>query len=112
MEIKGPGRYIVCPGQDVELLCTFNDLVLSSLNTLEARWEIGHMGPYGINALLNGRVPGYSANVDNTNIIVENIMMNDGRNGTEYRCMLFNNMGTMLNESDRIILYVAGEYEL
>jgi len=69
------------------------------------------MGPYGINALLNGLVPGYSANVDNANLIVENIMMNDGRNGTEYRCVLFNNMGTRLNESDLIILYVAGEYQ-
>ena len=38
-------------------------------------------------------------------------MMNDGRNGTEYRCVLFNNMGTRLNESDSIILYVAGEYQ-
>jgi len=108
-EAKGPGRHIVHPGQDVELLCTFNDLVLSN-NTLEERWEINHL-LYGINALINGQVPGYSANVNNANIIVENIMMNDGRNGTEYRCVLFNNMGTKLNESDPIILYVAGEYQ-
>jgi len=81
--------------------------VLSN-DTLEARWEIGHAGLYGVNALLNGQLPGYSTN--ERNIIVENIMMNDSRNGTEYRCMLFNNMGTMLNESDPIILYVAGEY--
>jgi len=33
------------------------------------------------------------------------------RNGTEYRCVLFNNMGTRLNENDPIILYVAGEYQ-
>jgi len=99
---KGPGRHIVHPGQDVELLCTFNDLVVSN-HTLEARWEIGHMGPYGINALLNGQVTGYSAN--GSSIIVENIMMN----GTEYRCVLFNDTGTRLNESDPIILYVAGE---
>ena len=37
-------------------------------------------------------------------------MMNDDRNGTEYRCVLFNNMGTRLDESDPIILCVAGEY--
>jgi len=85
-------------------LCTFNDLVFSSNGTLEARWEIDHMGPYEINALCNDLqvVPGYSANVDNANIIVKNIMMNDGRNGTEYRCVLFNNMGTTLNESDQL----------
>jgi len=110
MEVKGPGRHVVHPGQNVELLCTFNDLVVSNI-TLKARWQIGHVGPYGINALLNDRVPGYSANVDNANIIVENIMMNDGRNGTEYKCVLFNDMGTRLKESDQIILYVVGEYQ-
>jgi len=68
------------------------------------------MEPFEINALLNGQVSRYSANEDNTNIIVENIMMNDDRNGTEYRCVLFNNMGTRLDESDPIILCVAGEY--
>jgi len=91
-------------------LCTFNDLVVSN-HTLEARWQIGHFRSYGINALLNGLLSGYSANEDNSNIIVENIMMNDGRNGTEYRCVLFNNMGTRLNESDTVILYVTGEYQ-
>jgi len=54
---------------------------------------------------------GYSANVYNANIIVENIMMNDGRSGTEYGCMLFNNMGTRLDESYPIILYVISEYQ-
>jgi len=91
-------------------LCTFNDLVLAN-NILVARWEINHR-LYGINALLNGQVPGYSVENDNTaNIIVENIMMNDDRNGTEYRCVLFNITGTRLDESDRIFLYVAGEYQ-
>jgi len=61
------------------------------------------------NVLLNGQLPEYSANVDN--LIVKNIMMNDSRNGTEYRCVLFDNMGTRLNESVPIILYVAGEYQ-
>jgi len=58
------------------------------------------MEPYRIkfNALLNDLIPGYSGNVDNVNLIVENIMMNDGRNGTEYRCvLLFNNMEKRLN---------------
>jgi len=109
MEVKGPGRHVVHPGQDVELLCTFNDLVLSS-NALEVIWEINQK-KCGINKIRNDLVPGYSANVDNANIIVKNIMMNDSRNGTEYRCVLFNNMGTRLDESDPIILYIAGEYQ-
>ena len=90
-------------------MCTFNDLVFSN-NTLEARWEINHI-PHGINSLHNGLVPGYSANVNNANIIVKNIMMNDSRSGTEYRCMLFNKMGTRLDESYPIILRVVGEYQ-
>jgi len=106
MGAKGPGRHIVHPGQDAELLCIFNDLLN---NMLVAKWEIDHR-EYGINAIQNGRVPGYSANVDNANIIVENIMMNDSRNGTEHRCLLINN-GTRSNKSDPIILYVVGEFQ-
>jgi len=81
-----------------------------SIDTLEAKWRIDHK-LYGINALFGGQANGYSANKDNNNLIVENIMMNDGRNGTEYRCVLFTNTGTKLNESDPIILYVVGEYQ-
>jgi len=106
---KGPGRHIVHPGQDVELLCTFNDLVIAN-TTLGVEWDINHK-LYGANALHNGQLPGYSAN--GSNIIVENIMMNDSRNGSHYRCGLFNiinnNMKEKLNGSDPIILYVAGE---
>jgi len=102
---EGPGTVIVHPGQDVELLCTFNDLVLSS-HTLVLRWEINHR-LYGINALINGLVPGYSSN--GRNLIVENIMMNDGRNGTEYRCVLLQDQ-TVINEDNPSILYIAGEY--
>jgi len=107
---KGPGRHIVHPGQDVELLCIFNDLVIAN-TTLGAGWEINHV-LYGVNALHNGQLRGYSAN--GKNIIVENIMMNDDRNGSNYRCVIFNiinnDMREKLNESDPIILYVAGEY--
>jgi len=106
MGAKGPGRHIVHPGQDVELLCTFNDLLN---NILVAGWEINHR-LYGKNALVGGQLHGYKGKVDNANIIVENIMMNDSRNGTEHRCVLFNN-GTRSNESDPIILYVVGKYQ-
>jgi len=102
---KGPGRHIVHPGQDVELLCTFNDLVFSN-HTLAVRWEINHR-LYGVNALLNGLVPGYSTN--RRNLIVENIMMNDGRNGSYYKCVLLQDR-TVVNEDNLTILYVAGKY--
>ena len=66
---------------------------------------VNRMGrPYSLNALLNGILPGHSSN--GRNIVVQNIMMNDGRNGSEYRCV----DGTIVNEGDPIILYVAGEY--
>jgi len=94
-------------------LCIFNDLVFSNA-TLVAGWEINHR-EYGINAILSGQVSGYSGNVNNAHLIVENIMMNDGRNGTEHMCLLFNiiniNMKEKLNGSDPIILYVAGKYQ-
>ena len=67
-------------------------------------WLINHMGPYGVSALYNGIVRGYSTNLQNNNLIIENIMMNDFRNNTEYTCE--RNTQT----SDPTILYVAGEY--
>ena len=66
---------------------------------------------YEINDLRNDRVSGYSANIENNNLLIQNIMMNDNRNGTEYRCVVVNDMGTRLNQSDPIILYFAGEYQ-
>ena len=70
------------------------------------------MGPYRIIALRNGILTGHSATVDNSNLIVENIMMNDGRNGSEYICVVIPAQGmiTIIDESDPTILYVAGEY--
>ena len=71
------------------------------------------MGPYGTNSLQNGIVTGYSANLKN-NLIVKNIMMNDVRNNTEYRCVIITTQGTTtitIRQSDPTILYVAGEYE-
>ena len=46
------------------------------------------MGPYGINAFRNGVLTGHTATVDSSNLIVENIMMNDVRNGSEYSCVV------------------------
>ena len=71
------------------------------------------MGSYGTNSLQNGRVTGYSANLNNS-LIVKNIMMNDDRNNTEYRCVIMTTQGAtaiIIRQSDPSILYVAGEYE-
>jgi len=92
---EGPGTVIVYPGQDVELLCNVTGGTAWLVNTV----------PYGINALLNGILPGYSSN--GMNIIVENVMMNDSRNGSNYRCVVL--MGVITNESKPTYLYVAGE---
>ena len=104
---EGPGIVIVQPaGQDVELLCT----VMTSSNNEVAAWTINHGTPYRVTGLRSGVVTGYSANENN--LIVENIMMNDDRNNTEYRCVITQGTTTtILRQSDPTILYVAGEYK-
>ena len=102
---EGPGIVIAHPGQDVELLC--NVTVTSTSEAVE--WIVDHEGQHGVNALLNNILPGYSTN--GNNLIVENIMMNDGRNDSEYRCVIIlQSTSTMQRESDLTTLYVAGEY--
>ena len=59
-----------------------------------------------MNALHNGQVPGYSTYLDKTDLIIENIMMNDNRNDTEYRCVIIQN--TMIR-SNATTLYVTGK---
>ena len=104
---EGPGIVIVHPaGQDVELLCT----VMTSSSNEQVAWQINHGTPYTVSGLPNGIVTGYSAN--GNNLIVENIMINDDRNDTEYRCVITTQgTRTILRQSDSsTILYVAGEY--
>ena len=72
------------------------------------------MGPYGVNAIQNGIATGYTTTLGSNNLIVENIMMNDDRNGSEYQCVIATeDEVTMLLqpiESGNVtILYVAGE---
>ena len=68
-----------------------------------------HVRPYKVDTLKYGIWAGYSAN--GNNLIVENIMMNDYRNDTEYSCVIITQgIKTILHESDPTILYVAGEY--
>ena len=70
--------------------------------------------PYRLNALRGGRLAGHTATLGSHNLIVENIMMNDDRNGSDYRCVVVPAQGTptladVIEESDPTILYVAGE---
>ena len=79
-----------------------------------AAWVIDNV-LYTVQQLHNDILTGYSSN--GNNLIIENIMMNDDRNDTEYSC------GTILStvsqptvqdivdESDPTILYAAGEYQ-
>ena len=96
------------PGQDVELTCSLG----------KARenigWRIGGMGPYGVSALYNGILDGYSAHAHTTSIIILNIMMND-RNGTGYQCVIIDYNNVIQRVSDTtFLLYAAaaGEYIL
>ena len=111
---EGPGIVIAHPGQDVELLC--NITVISTSET--TGWLVNNMGPFRISAIRSGRLTGHTATLDSSNLIVENIMMNDVRNDSEYRCVVISiqttPQGTIydtIDESDPTILYVAGEYQ-
>ena len=81
----------------------------------QAAWLVNNMGPYEISALRSGILAGYTTTLDSNNLIVENIMMNDDRNGSDYRCAVVPAQGMItvadiIDESDPTILYVAGEY--
>ena len=110
---EGPGIVIAHPGQDVELLCT----VTVTSDTQAAAWLINNsMGPYRVNTLRGGSQAGYRgvADTSSNNLIVENIMMNDDRNGSDYRCVIVPASGRLslpdiTEESNPTILYIAGE---
>ena len=105
---KGPGIVIVYPGQGVELLCA----ITPSRNQITA-WIIDNV-VYTAQQLHNGILTAYSIN--GNNLIIENIMMNDNRNDTEYSCVTVSSTVSQLSiydivdESDLTILYVAGEF--
>ena len=108
---EGPGIVIAHPGQDVELLCTVT--VTSTSQT--TGWLVNNEGPYRINSLRSGILTGHIATLDSSNLIVENITMNDSRNGSEYRCVIISAQGLLafddiVAESDPTFLYVAGEF--
>ena len=103
---ESPSTVIAHPGQDVELLCT-----VTSSNIQSVSWLINNAGPYEVSALLNslnGILTGYSLN--GNNLIVQNIMMNDVRNGSNYSCVI-NITTAILRQSHPTILYIAGKYQ-
>ena len=62
-----PDIVIARPGQDVTLSCSVANV---STNDATVVWSIDHAGPYGVNALINGLVPGYSATVYTTDLVI------------------------------------------
>ena len=64
---------------------------------------------YTLNVLFNGSLPGHSVN--GTNIIVEELVMNDPRNDSVYVCVLPQVPPAAEIRSDPTNLYVAGEYK-
>ena len=110
---EGPGIVIAHPGQDVELLCT---VTVTDSGSQATAWLINNnMGPaYRINSIRGGTLAGHTATLGSNNLIVQNIMMNDDRNGSDYRCVIVPAQGiitlaNVIEESDPTILYVAGE---
>ena len=108
---QSSSQLIAHPGQDVELLCTVTP---SEIQT--AAWIINHV-VYTVQQLRDGIVTGY--NKSGNNLIIENVMMNDSRNSTEYSCVIISStldhhplFADILAESDPTILYVAGEYQI
>ena len=107
---EGPGIVIAHPGQDVELLCT---VTVTDSTSQTTGWLVNNEVLYSISAIRSGIMIGHSATLDNNILIVENIMMNDDRNGSEYRCVIMYAIGMatfadIIEESDPIFLYVAG----
>ena len=76
----------------------------------QVAWLVNNNGPYRVDSIRDGKLAGYAggAGPDSNNLIVENITMNDDRNGSDYRCVMVQ-AEDPLKFSDPTILYVAGE---
>ena len=71
-------------------------------------WQInGSSSVFSLNDLFNGAVAGH--NVSGRNIVVEDIMMNDARNGSQYQCVIAQVPPNPDIVGNVTILYVAGE---
>ena len=70
-------------------------------------WRVNGVS-YTLSDLFTGQLAGH--NITAGNIIVEDIMMNDDRNGSVYICIIPQVPPTPDIESDPTTLFVAGEY--
>ena len=94
------------PGQDVELMC---DVI--AIGSGSTAWRInGSLPAYSLSNLRDGAAPGHNVRGMNS-IIIEDIMMNDVRNGSQYQCEI--NSDDIPNSvlGNLTILYVAGEFK-
>ena len=101
--IVAANRVIAHPGQDVELICQTPENMMIG-------WLVDSMGPFKVDSLHDGILDGYSASTHTNSIIILNIMMNDSRNGTKYRCGITSGL-FLEQEIDAFILYVTGELQ-
>ena len=62
---------------------------------------------YSLSELFNGGLDGH--NISGRNILVEDIVLNDLRNGSKYSCIIPQIPPTPDIESNPTFLYVAGE---
>ena len=62
---------------------------------------------YTLGNLFDGRLVGH--NISGTNIVVNDIILGDSRNGSEYRCFVVQSPPAPDITSDPAFLYVAGE---
>ena len=90
---------IADPGQDFELTCDVNGTEAST------NWQINGLPVITLGELSNDAVAGHNAN--GRNIVIEDIMMNDVRNGSQYQCL---SLAPPITAGNLITLYVAGEY--
>ena len=95
---EGPGTVIAYPGEDIVLLCNISD---------GSAWSINNSVPISRSSLFFGMQTGY--NVSGSNLVVENITLNDVRNGSQYRCVSFQEPPAQDIESDPTFLYIAGK---
>ena len=71
-------------------------------------WRInGSSSVHTLSDLFSGAVAGHSIN--GRNIVVEDIMMNDVRNGSQYQCVIPQIPPDPNIDGNATILYVAGE---
>ena len=100
---EGPGTVIALPSTNVELLCNVTGGV--------PNWRVNDGGLFTPNQLFMGNLPGHNISLpDGRNIIVEDIIMNDNRNGSIYTCIVIQGIGTPDLVSDPTTLLVAGKY--